>query len=72
MIYTIRDLVWQTMLEEPETRKDDMLLFFHILQKKGFIVIWHDKEIRQMPRFETIRRTRQQIQEEGSFKAKQK
>jgi len=61
----IYDIVKQTLIEHPQTRNDDKSLTFTVWNRLGFIhnrAITYD-DYRKAPSTETIRRTRQKLQE---------
>lgn len=64
----VADLVKQVLLDYPETRDSDMKLYVQIAKLKGCErvpledLLLHLKEY-GMPQFETIRRSRQKVQE---------
>jgi len=66
---TIRDYVIKCLKEFPETRNDDKLLYIKTLEAMGLIEVVENKvalidmnKLYQLPSFESIRRRRQEIQ----------
>lgn len=62
----VSEIVEKTLSEKPETRSSDKRLFLEIGEHYGFILtIIQRQAFFDMPSFETMRRIRQKIQEQG-------
>ena len=69
-VENLRDIVKNLLLEKPETRSDDQLLHYLVLEhlgyahrvKNGIFIPW--KHIIEHPAYESITRCRRKLQEE--------
>jgi len=72
-IESIKDVVIYCLDNFPETRSCDKKLIFKVLLETGFAfriekgIGFSYEKIQEMPSFESIRRTRQKLQELGEF-----
>lgn len=69
---SLSDRVERLLRDEPETRESDLLLIFRVWEQDGQVIPAELKQAVTSGRvssFETIRRTRQKLQENGAYKA---
>lgn len=71
---TIRGRVLDALKRFPETRNDDRLLYWKVLEEMGLAILHHPvgyvikrDDIEKMPSFESIQRRRQEFNEQGKF-----
>lgn len=62
---TIKDIVKSILEVNPKTRNSDKWLIIETLRAMGFKIYIDYKDLEACPSFETIRRTRQKLQEEN-------
>lgn len=61
---SVRNVVKSLLETEPKCRNSDKWLIIETLRQLGFKIYIDYNELERMPSFETIRRTRQKLQEE--------
>jgi hypothetical protein len=68
-IITVKDVVETCLREDRRTRNNDKWLTIRVLQRMGFHIYIPYKELDDIPAFESIRRIRQKLQEQGLYQA---
>ena len=72
-IESLKEVVEYCLQNYPETRSCDRELLFRVYLKTGFAtrekkgILFKYENLKELPNFESIRRTRQKLQEEGHF-----
>ena len=72
-LFKVQEMVENTLLAYPETRSSDDLLIVHIyrdyygIRADKFINVLVKRRENKLPSFESIRRTRQKLQEKHEF-----
>ena len=67
---TTKETVEKVLSERPETRDNDRLLLLHVWEEQGLVLTPEQKHVfKNIASSETIRRTRQLLQESGEYEA---
>lgn len=67
---TTKEIVEKVLSERPETRDNDRLLILQVWEEQGLVLTPEQKHIfKNIASSETIRRTRQLLQEGGEYEA---
>lgn len=70
---TTKETVEKVLQERPETRDNDRLLIVNVWEEQGLVLTPEQKHIfKNIASPETIRRTRQLLQESGEYEASDK
>jgi len=66
---TVKEYVTHVLTNDERARNDDKWLILRVLREMGFNIFIPFNEFKDMPSFETIRRVRQKLQQDGFFQA---